>query len=107
MFFDIMAAVAASAIWAAGLMQLGAYITAIGYWPVGILISYLLAFKVGLGLSGLWFGIAIGCACIVTAFIVTVNLIDWRKLIEEAAEQRRRDGLSKSRLEAEDSFKEV
>jgi Na+-driven multidrug efflux pump len=84
-FFDIMAAIAGSAIWAAGLMQLGAIVTAISYWPVGILISSLVAFKGDFGLAGLWLGPTVGCTCILVSFIVTVNCINWNRLIEEAA----------------------
>jgi multidrug resistance protein, MATE family len=106
-FFDIMAAIASSAIWAAGLMQLGAIVAAISYWPVGILISSLMAFKADLGLAGLWLGPTFSCLCILVSFIITVSCIDWNKLIDEATIQRAKDAESKSIIHEEDCFKQV
>lgn len=38
------------------------WIAAISYWVVGVPVSYLLAFRLGFGGPGLWFGLAVGLA---------------------------------------------
>jgi Na+-driven multidrug efflux pump len=86
-----MAAISGSAIWAAGLMKLGTIVTAIANWPIGIMIAGVLAFKADLGLVGLWTGPTIAWIVIVVSFNITVYLIDWSKLIKEAAKQREKD----------------
>jgi multidrug resistance protein, MATE family len=71
-FFDIMAAISGSAIWASGLMKLGTIVTAIANWPIGIMVAGLLAFKFDFGISGLWTGPTIAWIIICVSFTVTV-----------------------------------
>lgn len=47
-------------------------IAAIGYWAIGFAGSWLLAFPLGLGPVGLWFGLALGLAVVAT--LLTVRL---------------------------------
>src|SRR5205085_11593100 len=47
-------------------------IAAIGYWAIGFLSSWLLAFPLGLGAIGLWSGLALGLA--VVAIALTLRL---------------------------------
>lgn len=49
----------------------------IGFWGFGVVLGWTLAFKAGLGLQGLWWGILIGV--IVTAVLCTVMMlgVDW------------------------------
>lgn len=51
------------------------WIAAISYWCVGIPSSYLIAFKLGYGGPGLWFGLAVGLAAAATL----LNLRFWRR----------------------------
>ncbi len=39
------------------------WLAALSYWVIGVPVSYLLAFRLGFGGPGLWFGLAIGLAC--------------------------------------------
>ena len=39
------------------------WLAAVSYWLIGVPMSYVLAFRVGLGGPGLWLGLAIGLAC--------------------------------------------
>jgi len=44
-------------------------IAAVGYWGVGFGTAYLLAFKLGMGGTGVWFGLAAGLAATALAFV--------------------------------------
>jgi MATE family multidrug resistance protein len=46
-------------------------ITLIAYWVVGLPLSYILAFKAGLGAEGIWYGLLIGLT-------ITAVLLYWR-----------------------------
>jgi MATE family multidrug resistance protein len=46
-------------------------IAAIGYWPVGLGSGYVLGFTMGWGITGLWWGLAIG-------LLFTAVLLAWR-----------------------------
>jgi multidrug resistance protein, MATE family len=39
------------------------FLIAIAYWVIGIPLGYLLAFKAGMGASGIWFGFIAGLTC--------------------------------------------
>jgi len=39
------------------------WLAALSYWVIGMPVSYVLAFRVGFGGPGLWFGLAVGLAC--------------------------------------------
>ena len=44
-------------------------IAAVGYWGIGFSTAYLLGFKLGLGGTGVWFGLAAGLAATALAFV--------------------------------------
>src|SRR5438094_6459445 len=48
-------------------------IAAIGYWAIGFLSSWLLAFPLGLGAIGLWSGLALGLAVVATALTLRLR----------------------------------
>ena len=37
---------------------------AVGYWAIGVPVGWLLAFPLGLGAIGLWWGLALGLAAV-------------------------------------------
>src|ERR1700675_4498226 len=49
-------------------------IAAIGYWAIGFVGSWLLAFPLGLGAVGLWSGLALGLAVVATALILRLRV---------------------------------
>src|SRR5258708_5566788 len=49
-------------------------IAAIGYWAIGFVGSWLLAFPLGLGAVGLWSGLALGLAVVATALSLRLRL---------------------------------
>ena len=55
-------------------------IAGIGYWAIGLVASYLLAFKFGWGATGLWWGIAIGLAFTATLLAVRFELLSRKKI---------------------------
>ena len=55
-------------------------------WLVGIPLAYILAFKMGHSLTGLYVGLSVGGALNVACMAITVSLPDWDKLAEEIAE---------------------
>jgi multidrug resistance protein, MATE family len=48
-------------------------IAAIGYWAIGFVGSWLLAFPLGLGPIGLWLGLALGLFVVATALMVRLR----------------------------------
>ena len=49
-------------------------IAAIGYWAIGFVGSWLLAFPLGFGALGLWSGLALGLAVVATALILRLRV---------------------------------
>jgi Na+-driven multidrug efflux pump len=77
--------------YACGYQTRGAIITAIAYWPIGITIAAILAFKVDMGLSGLWIGPINAAFIVMTSFVMIIRFTNWKKLIKNAAVQRDAD----------------
>jgi len=48
-------------------------IAAIGYWAIGFAASWLLAFPLGLGAVGLWWGLALGLAVVAISLILRLR----------------------------------
>src|SRR5207244_4589407 len=48
-------------------------IAAIGYWAIGFVSSWLLAFPLGFGAVGLWSGLALGLAVVATALTLRLH----------------------------------
>jgi MATE family multidrug resistance protein len=73
----------------------GAVITGIAYWILGIPLTCLMVFKFELGTVGIWIGPTVACAFNTAAYLYIFNSIDWKQLIIKAAEQRERDKMKK------------
>lgn len=54
-------------------------IAGIGYWAIGLVASYVLAFKLGWGPQGLWWGIAAGLAFTATLLALRFELLSRRR----------------------------
>ena len=46
----------------------------LGYWFLGLPVSYLLGFRLGLGPIGLWWGLVLGLAVVATILLVRVRI---------------------------------
>ena len=74
--FDGTQAVAGGVLRGVGDIRVPALVNAVGYYLIGLPLAYVLGIRGGLGLAGLWWGIAVGLA--VVAALLTVRLIALR-----------------------------
>lgn len=92
MLGDGMNASIAGSLRGVGKQGIGALLNLVSYWGLGMPLAYILAFKVSLGLQGLWIGLST-CAMIngVGMFIVLRKKIDWKSSIDHASHRIRPD----------------
>ena len=55
-------------------------ITLVSYWAVGIPISWLLGFKAGLGVHGIWYGLSIGLTVSAVLLFLRFNYLSNRTI---------------------------
>lgn len=67
---------------------MGACITGLGYWAVGIPITCLLVFWKSYGIVGIWIGPTASCVFITIAYQIIVTRMDWQTLISENRKQQ-------------------
>ena len=79
-FVDTMQGVGSSAIRAAGKQKVGALVTSIGYWAIGIPLTCGLVFSEGIamGIRGIWVGPTASCLVITVAYQIIFSQIDWQ-----------------------------
>lgn len=71
-----------------GMQKVGGRITMFSFYCVGLPVSFLLCFKAGLGLEGLWIGIGVALTAISALQMYTVFIgADWNKAVEVAKER--------------------
>jgi MATE family multidrug resistance protein len=96
--FDGIQAVAAGVLRGIGDTHAPAIINVVGFWLIGLPVSWLLAFRLGGGAVGLWWGIVVGLAAVALILLgrVRVRLArDMRRvLIDEDAMSRQPTGAS-------------
>jgi MATE family multidrug resistance protein len=80
--FDGTQTVAAGILRGLGETRVAMLVNLLGYWCVGLPVSYLCGIRLGLGPAGLWWGLVIGLAVVATILLVRVR-------IALAREQRR------------------
>ncbi len=51
------------------------FFTLIAYWVVGLPVGYLLAFKLGMGIQGVWWGLSIGLFCAALLLILRFKFV--------------------------------
>jgi multidrug resistance protein, MATE family len=51
-----------------------AVINVVGFWLIGLPVSWTLAFRLGGGAVGLWWGIVVGLAAVATILLVRVRM---------------------------------
>ena len=74
--FDGVQVVGAGLMRGMGRPQAGAVVNLLGFYAVGLPLSYVLAFPMGLGLVGIWWGLAAGLggvACMLVAWVTRTN----------------------------------
>ena len=55
----------------------------IGYYPIGLVIGFILAFQLGMGAVGLWTGLAVGLAT-----VAMILLFMWWRMTRDLAQIR-------------------
>jgi multidrug resistance protein, MATE family len=61
------------------------YVTLVAYWVIGLPIGYLLAFPLGLGVNGVWYGLLIGLSVTAVLLLYRFHQLS-RKMLTRAAE---------------------
>ena len=72
-----------------GRQEIGAKYNLLSYWGIGMPLAYVLAFPLGMGIAGLWTGLAT-CASVNGAIMfVVLRRVDWHAEVAAASERRR------------------
>ena len=79
-----------------GRPAIGAGITLMAYYSIGIPSSILLAFEGHMGVKGLWLGIAIAITVLGLAMMFAVYKIDWKQEAEKAFERAQKQSQKES-----------
>ena len=72
--FDGLQAVAGGILRGLGETRVAMLVNLLGYWGLGLPVSYALGFRAGLGPAGLWWGLVIGLAVVATVLLVRVRI---------------------------------
>lgn len=70
-----------------GRQKIGAYINFIGYWVIGLPLSYLLCFYFGWNLNGIWLGMAIALVLVSGMELYKIFKFNWSKEVCNAVER--------------------
>lgn len=72
--FDGLQAVAGGILRGLGETRVAMLVNLVGYWGLGLPVSYLLGFRAGLGPAGLWWGLVLGLGVVATILLVRVRV---------------------------------
>ena len=106
-FFDTTQGIGSSAIKASGKQKVGALITGMAYWAIGIPITCMLVFWQTWGIKGIWVGPTVAVLFNTIAYHFIVKTTDWPTLILEAEKARAKAKEIPEEAAAEDDFKKV
>ena len=70
----------------AGKQSLGAVVAMACYYGITLPAAWLLAYKAGFGLHGLWYGMLTGNGVVAAVYVVVVVGVDWRAAARMARE---------------------
>ena len=96
--FDTVQSIGSAAIRASGKQKMGAFITGMAYWAVGIPLCLVLCFKYTYGIKGIWWGATSAVIFNFIAYTIIVSGMNWTQIIEEAAKIRMENEQRKLRL---------
>ncbi len=72
--FDGLQVVAGGILRGLGETRVAMMVNILGYWLLGLPVSYLLGFRAGMGPVGLWWGLVVGLAVVATVLLVRVRV---------------------------------
>lgn len=84
-FFDTIHGVQSGIIRGLGRQSYGSIYTMICYYILGLPIASVFAFKLNMGIKGLWLGMTIGCIILDAGFWAIIQCPDWNKIAEDMA----------------------
>jgi multidrug resistance protein, MATE family len=91
--FDGLQVVAGGILRGLGETRVAMLVNILGYWLLGLPVSYLLGFRAGMGPVGLWWGLVLGLAVVATVLLVRVRIALGRQqrrvVMDPAAASRR------------------
>ena len=87
-FFDTVQGIASSAIKASGRQRMGAIVTTLAYFGLGIPLTVLCCFVGDMGIMGIWVGPSVACCFNACAYLTIYSLTNWPQLIARAALKR-------------------
>jgi MATE family multidrug resistance protein len=85
-FLDAMNVVCAGVLRGQGRQKIGLVLNLVSYYVVAIPLGYVLAFPMGMGLSGLWVGIIFGVLSLLSGQALCIALSLWEDIVERAKE---------------------
>ncbi|MGH7527423.1 MAG: MATE family efflux transporter [Gemmatimonadales bacterium] len=72
--FDGLQAVGGGVLRGLGQTRVAMLVNLLGYWALGLPVSYYLGFVAGLGPTGLWWGLVLGLAAVATVLLVRIRI---------------------------------
>lgn len=84
-FFDTIHGVQSGIIRGLGRQSYGSIYTMFCYYILGLPLAAIFAFKLDMGITGLWLGMTIGCIVLDVGFYAIIQCPDWHKIAEEMA----------------------
>lgn len=101
-FFDAIHGVQAGVIRGLGKQKHGSWFTLVCYYLFGMPLALAFAFKLELGVSGLWLGFTIASVILDIGFALIIKWTDWERVAEETSQRlERNDSLRKQLAAAE------
>ncbi|EAZ62969.2 predicted protein [Scheffersomyces stipitis CBS 6054] len=70
-----------------GRQRIGSILNMISYYVIALPVGYYLAFHVGLGLHGLWFGLIAGVATLALGEFICIYTSDWNRILIESRDR--------------------
>lgn len=95
--FDFVQAACSGVLRGCGRQLLGAKLNLLGYWVLGIPIGAAVAFAGGLGVIGLWLGLAISLSVQASCMLYAIIHSDWARYVWLAGARARNEGAARGR----------
>lgn len=83
--FDAVNVIAAGLLRGQGRQRVGLYLNLVAYYVIALPVAYCMAYRVGLGLPGLWVGLLTGVFCLAVSEMAAVYVSDWAAIVEVLA----------------------
>lgn len=83
--FDTFNIISAAILRSQGRQEIGSYLNIFSYYIIALPLAYLLAFKLDLGINGLWLGLGTGICVLATSEVICVINSNWKQIVIDAA----------------------